>query len=252
MKYDQTALCAEAAARFRTACPDLVAQSELDTVQGLLAAKELALATLPHPHDVVVAVVIGGLDLTSWTAATCTFALGLAPEHATAWRRSLTRTLFLAGNPANLLDRFPFAHLAGECAWTTPGPAQDTVGLRRLLKAFEAPHELPVGPPVSLVVPPHGAARSVGGHREMHIAASGVSIARALVHINHLLVEAVLDGRIAPGDRLTLRPVPHVFKGPYDFDAVRVDIDTANPDRLRVYAALTRRTNEPSQERRNP
>ncbi|MFJ9562648.1 DUF6182 family protein [Streptomyces fuscichromogenes] len=248
MRLDQPALRAEAAARFRTSCPDLVRQTELDTLHGLLAAKELALSTLDHPNDMTVAVVTSGLDLASWAAATCAFAGGLDPALVCAWRRSLTRTVFLAGNPVNLRDRFAFGHVAGDCAWTTPGPSADTAGLRRMLKAFEAPRELPVGPPVTFAVPVTGQARREDGrgaernHREIQVAAAGVSVARALVHLGHLLVEAVFDGHLRAGDRLTLRPVPHVFGARESFQALRVDADTdaAHTGRLRVYAALTR------------
>ncbi|MCX5150877.1 DUF6182 family protein [Streptomyces sp. NBC_00320] len=246
MRLDQPTLRAAAAERFRIARPDLVPRTELDTLTGLLAAKELALTTLDHPQDVVVAVVLSGLDLAAWAAATCAFALGLDAAQADAWRRSLTRTFFLAGHPANLQDRFAFGHVAGDCAWTTPAPSQDTSGLRRLLKTFEAPRELSVGPPMTFEVPQAGEARPAGGHgraagdREIHVAAAGVTVARGMVHVGHLLVEAVFDGHIRAGDRLTLRPLPHVFGRREDFQALRVDTDSAHPDRLRAYAALTR------------
>lgn len=64
----------------------------------------------------------------------------------------------------------------------------------------------------------------------------------ALVHLNHLVVEAALDGLITPGDRLTLRSVPSLTGATAPFAALRVDVDRTRPDRLRAFAALTEET----------
>ncbi len=180
------------------------------------------------------AVVIGHLDLREWIAATIAFAAGLEPRRARAWRASFTRTIFLAGSPANLCDRFPFDHLspARTVAWLGPGPDAESEGLRRLLKLWSGPGPVSAWVPPSMDVP--GGDRS---HRELYLATAGVNVAGCLIHLNHLLVEAVMDGMIGPGDRLTVRPVPRLTGIEMPFAALRVAPEEPGP--LRAFAGLT-------------
>ncbi|GGP66855.1 DUF6182 family protein [Streptomyces melanogenes] len=231
-----------AAARIRAARPELADAHDLTSAEGLIAVRARIAEEAAAPEHLA-AVVVGRFDLASWARATCEFALGLGPEQAAAWRRSFTRTVFLAGNPDNLRERFSFAHFAddGSAAWTGPGPAADSAGLRRLLKLFDGPRPLPVRADTVVEVPPRAGRRPDRPpvHRELHIAASGCRVSDALVHLNHLLAEAVLDGLIRPGDTLTIRHVPRLTGLTDHFAALRVDTDPTLPGRLRAAAGLT-------------
>jgi hypothetical protein len=77
--------------------------------------------------------------------------------------------------------------------------------------------------------------------RELHLAVAGVSLSDTLVHLHHLLAEAIFDGLIVPGDRLTLRQLPRLADT-RPFAALRADVDRAYPNRLRAYAGLTEET----------
>ncbi|MER5396086.1 DUF6182 family protein [Streptomyces sp. NPDC002599] len=246
------------ALRERLSCahPELASRHDLSTTEGLAAAG----AASAEADTTLVAVVVRDLDLAAWAGQTCAYALGLDAAQGAAWRRAFTRTVFLAGNPAELGARFPFARIAQDAsvAWTAPGPPAATAALRRLLKLLQAPAEVPNGGDIAFEVPhptlqvPHPVLRvpgpasggapapscpPVGG--VVHLATVGCTMSAALVHLNHLLTEAVLDGLIAPGDRFVLRRVPRLVAGQEPFDAVRVVPDERVPDRLQLSAALT-------------
>ncbi|MFJ8589465.1 DUF6182 family protein [Streptomyces sp. NPDC093595] len=269
MTPTQERLRQAAAARIRTARPDLAVRFDLASADGLLAAQAAIQATAqgaaqgsgsgsgsvpgegdgggpaPDTDDTVAAVVIGRLDLAQWARSTCAFALSLTGERAALWRRSFTRTVFLAGNPANLRDRFAFAHTAddGSAAWAGPGPASETAALRRLLKLFHGDAALPAAPDLTVRVPGRaGAAGRPPVHRHLYLATAGCSVSEALVHLNHVLAEAVLDGLITHGDAVTIRQVPRLMGVPASFAALRVTADTTLPGRLRAAAGLTEET----------
>ncbi|MFI6108916.1 DUF6182 family protein [Streptomyces sp. NPDC051310] len=266
MTPTQERLRQAAAARIRTARPDLAVRFDLASAEGLLAAQAAIQGAAqgsgpapgegdgggrsgsgpaPDTDDTVAAVVIGRLDLAQWVRSTCAFALSLAGERAALWRRSFTRTVFLAGNPANLRDRFAFAHTAddGSAAWAGPGPASETAALRRLLKLFHGDAALPAAPDLTVRVPGRaGAAGRPPVHRHLYLATAGCSVSEALVHLNHVLAEAVLDGLIAHGDAVTIRQVPRLMGVPASFAALRVTADTTLPGRLRAAAGLTEET----------
>lgn len=229
------------ARRVRAVRPDLFAEADLSSPAALHAARaELA----DRQRDgVSVVCVIGALRLADWIRESCRFALSLPAESAERWRRDFTRTVFLAGSPASLRDRFTCDHLApdGAVAWTGPAPEGATAGLRRLLKTFQGGRpQTGLGEPAVVELPAgDGPMERWPVHRELHIATARVTVASALVQLNHLLAEAVMDRVIGPGDRLGLRFVPHLT-GPADaFAALRVDTDPGCPQRLRPYAALT-------------
>jgi hypothetical protein len=229
--------------------PDLASGHDLSTTEGLTAAGSASAAS----DTTLVAVVVRDLDLAAWAGHTCAYTLGLDATEGAAWRRAFTRTVFLAGNPAELATRFPFARTAEDmsAAWTAPAPPGATAALRRLLKLLQAPAEVPNGGDIAFGVP-HPTLRvpgpSTGGARApsrppvsrvVHLATVGCTMSAALVHLNHLLAEAALDGLVAPGDRLVLRRVPRLVEGREPFDAVRVVPDERVPGRLRLAAALT-------------
>ncbi|MEU0805119.1 DUF6182 family protein [Streptomyces sp. NPDC005970] len=246
MKLSQDLLRAEAARRVRVARPDLAADLDLSTAAALSRVHARIQESADTDTDALLAVsVVRRFELAEWTRATCEFAIGLAPERLAAWRRSFSRTIFLAGNPDNLGDRVRFDHIAedGSAAWTGPAPAGASAGLRRLLKLFDGSHGLPARPDTAVRIPEAiGPRHRPPVRRELYVATAGTSVADCLVHLNHLLVEAVLDGLIAPGDTLVVRQVPRLvgLSGPYA--ALRVGAEREHPDRLRAYACLTEET----------
>jgi hypothetical protein len=193
--------------------------------------------TAPPDTDTAVVCVLRRLDLPTFIAGTCEFAATLPADRVADWRRAFTRTIFLAGNPDNLRDRFSFHHgdPGGAIAWTAPATLREHAPLRRLLRLFDGGGALP--PAVTVRVP--GPEVRPAEH-DLYLASTGVTVGECLVHLGHLLAEAVFDGLLAAGDRLVVRPVPCLIgvTGPYE--ALRVAEDPHDPDRLRAYAALVR------------
>ncbi|WP_369381163.1 DUF6182 family protein [Streptomyces sp. cg36] len=247
MPLTQRRLHAEAVRRLREARPELVRPAGEPDLAALLAVRE-AVAAEPGADAAQAVAVVHHLDPVAWVREAAVLALGLPPGTAAAWRRSFTRTVYLAGNPRNLLGRYSFDHLAedGSVGWCAPAPAGSTAGLRRLLKLFTSTAPFPVRPPGTVTVPSvparHDGPTRAPVHRDVYVAVSGVPLPLGLVHLNHLVVEAVLDGLVAPGDRLTLRSVPSLAGADIPFAALRVDVDRAHPHQLRAYAALTEET----------
>ncbi|MFJ6676181.1 DUF6182 family protein [Actinosynnema sp. NPDC091369] len=236
MSLSQELLRAEAVRRLRAVRPDLAAGADHST-RTLLRAQ--ALVDADEPGQVLTAVVLRRFDPVGWVRATCAFAQRLTPEQAAGWRRSFTRTVFLAGNPVNLRERFAFDHIAedGSAAWLGPVPAAATATLRRLLKLFTGSRAVPTQLPSVVEVPGRPAGAPVW--RDLYLATAGVTVAESLVSLNHLLVESVMDGLLAPGDRLVLRPVPRPAGITTPFAALRVGLEQADPERLRCFAYLT-------------
>ncbi|WP_399087655.1 DUF6182 family protein [Streptomyces sp. BBFR2] len=236
----QDCLREQAALRIRVARPDLAARHDLTSYDGLTAARSDISAE--GDAGTMAVAVLRNVDPVRWVRDTCVFALGIGPEQAERWRTSFTRTVFLAGNPAQLRERFRFAHVADDCsaAWTAPGPAAATSSLRRLLKLFNAPAGLTARPDTLVEIPdgdrPPGRPRAL---RHLYLATAECTVSEALVHVNHVLVEAVLDGLIAPGDRLVVHQLPRIAGLPARLASVRVTPDKHLPGRLDVAAGLT-------------
>ncbi|MDN3352434.1 DUF6182 family protein [Actinomadura sp. DC4] len=224
----------EAVRRLRAARPDLAHGRDLSTVSGLAAVQREVGA------EVMAVSVVGRFDLLPWIRGTCAYAAGLPPSLVPAWRRSFTRTIFLAGNPGNLADRFSFAHVSedGGAAWTVPDEESALMPLRRLLKLFDGPGSLPAQAPLTVGVP--GSAVRAPVRRALYVAVAGITVAEVMVHLNHLLCEAVLDGLLACGDVLTVRPVPRLSGVTEPFAALRVGGEEGRADRLRAFAGLTK------------
>lgn len=236
MNLSQQLLREHVARRIARHRPDLARSHDLATVDGLAAVE----AGLAEDAGTAVVAVVRRFELAAWIRGTVAFAAGLDPDLTEPWRRSFTKTLFLAGNPANLAGRFAFAHTdgTGSLAWTAPAPAARHLQLRQLLRAFAGGRELAVDGDVVVDLPGGQAAAPV--HRVLHLAGPGLTVDRAMIHLNHLLVEAVLDGVVAPGDRLTVRRVPRLVGVPGPFDALRVAVDPAGPGRLHAVMSLTK------------
>ncbi|HEU5475258.1 MAG TPA: DUF6182 family protein [Actinophytocola sp.] len=235
MTLTQRLLHDHAARRIIRARPELAQVRDLSTVDGLTAVQQDA-----GDEDTAVVAVVRRFDLVSWVRGTVAFAAGLNRRRAQEWRRAFTRTVFLAGNPANLTTRFDFAHVAetGAMAWTAPASAAAHRPLRRLLRTFPGTRDLTLGGDVVIDLPGEPPAEPM--RRVLHLAGSGLTVAGALVHLGHLLVEAVLDGAISPGDRLTVRQLPRLVGVPGPFDALRVGVDPADPDRLHALMSVSR------------
>ena len=242
----QEMLREELAQRIAAARSELAARLDLSSPDGLLAARREILQAA-QDAKVLAICVLRSFDLPTWVRATCEFAGQIGPDAAAEWRRDFTRTVFLAGNPSNLVDRFALDHVTedGSAAWQGPAPVGDSATLRRLLKLFDGSAELPASPPAVVRV---GDGRAGEGRtpvgRDLYVATAGVTTADCLVHLNHLLAEAVLDGLIGPGDRLTVRQVPWLSGLAGPFAALRITDSPNRPTELRVYAALTEETHD--------
>jgi hypothetical protein len=233
MTLTQEVLHHQVAQRIRVARPELV---DRDLSPAGLASVRQEIAT-PSETTTAVVCVLRRLDLAALIAGTCTFAAMLPAERVADWRRSFTRTIFLAGNPDNLRDRFDFQYTDpdGAIAWTLPATLREHTPLRRLLRLFDG-SGAPSPVPLTVRVPGTGT-RQV--EHDLYVAS--VTVGDCLVHVGHLLAEAVFDGLVSGGDRLAVRHVPRLVGMPGPFEALRVAADLDNPDRLRAYAALARR-----------
>jgi hypothetical protein len=231
--------------RLRVARPDLADHSVRAAKDMLKDSVKDSVKEEARAEGVAAIAVVRDVRLPSWVRETCAFALALTPERSDAWRRSLTRTLYLAGRPDNLRERFAFTHVAadGTAAWAGPDPDRTTTGLRRLLRTFRGHRLLTAWHPETVELPcPQGDMEREPVHRDLYLATAHLTLADALVHLGHLLAESVIDGTLGPGDRLTLRSVPHLTTLATPYAALRVDTDRLRPDRLRAYAALTQET----------
>jgi hypothetical protein len=193
-----------------------------------------------------VAVVVADVRPDVFVAATIGFASAVPAELAAAWRRTFTRTVFLAGLPETVADRHPPAWAApdGSLSWHGPAPAGHLLGLSRLLRAFHGPAPLSPPAPFTVTVPGPG----TGHVAEATIATAGVSVADHLVHTHHLIAEATLRGLVRPGDTVRVAHRPELDAGSVrdDLDPARAAVvqtritrDHRDPGRLRLYALLT-------------
>jgi hypothetical protein len=233
MTLTQEVLRDRVADRIRVSRPDCSGR-DLSTYARLLSVQREA----DEDGGPVAVSVLARFEPASWIRGTCAFAMGLTGAQVPAWRRSFTRTIFLAGNPANLADRFDFAHVAEDssAAWTAPSAHAATDTLRRLLKLFEGTADLPAWDELLVRLPGRG---DQPVRRALYLTTAGMTVADSLVHLNHLLVEAVLDGLLRPGDELLVRQVPRLVGIGERFDALRIGPDPAGVDRLRAFAGLT-------------
>lgn len=195
------------------------------------------------PPGLSVIVVLSALDPAAFVTGALRFTLGLDRDRAATWMRAYTRAVFLAGNPANLRDRFPFRHVTpdGRVAWTDPGDPDAHTGLRRLLRTFHGTTPLDLPPLVDVDVP---GAPPTGTAHDLYVAAG--TAGRYLVDVHHTLAEAVLRDIVRPGDRLRVRHMTDMtgLAGPPEYARV-----IATPDgdgRLRPVTWLTRADGVPA------
>lgn len=214
----------------------------MDTDHALRAALRARLDRTPtsgDEGDVVVLAVLRSFDAEVFVSSALGFARSLEPATAAEWRRAFTRTVFLAGNPANLAARVAFVHTSddGSVGWVGPATPDSVIGCRRMLKRFEATR--PVGQLPDHTITPSDAVTAAGRTFRLDVATEGLTVSEYLVHVNHSIAEAVIDSRFTAGDRLTVHhtgrlnadEVPQAI-------AVRVHRDDVEPTRLRAYTAL--------------
>ncbi|MEU9639472.1 DUF6182 family protein [Streptomyces tendae] len=200
----------------------------------------------PAPRELTAVVVVEDIDPAAFVAGAASFALALEPGSRAGWYRAFTRTVFLAGRPGSVAGRHPHRRLApgGGLAWYGPATRRELSALSRLLRTFQGPLPVDVPPgPLAVRVP----GRPSGHRVEMTVATGGVRSDAYLVHVHHLVAEAVLRGLVGPGD--AVRVEHRDVLAPQDFRAAldpgrattvqtRISRDGTDPDRLRLYGVL--------------
>ncbi|MFJ8630162.1 DUF6182 family protein [Streptomyces sp. NPDC093568] len=201
----------------------------------------------PAPPGLAVVVVVADLDPVEFIAGAADFALRIPDAQRDGWYRTFTRTVFLAGRPASVAARHPYRHATpgADLAWYGPATRRELRPLSRLLRAFQAPAPIavPAGPlTVTVPGPPSGLIVDAA------VATGDVSSGAYLVHVHHLITEAVLRGLLRPGDTLRVEHADTLDIA--DFPAVldparaasvqtRITHSGTEPDRLRLYGVLT-------------
>ena len=188
----------------------------------------------PGTAESAVLVLLRSVRLADLVHGAREFAAALEPAAAAAWRRSWTRTLFLFGNPANLIPSIAARVVApgGSAAWLGPFPGARRPGVSRLLKPVsgglpELPRDLDLP--------------GTGPRRVLQVAVGGLRLVDYLVHLHHTLAEAVLLGRLRPEEplRLSHRPAlgPDPGGGPPAY--ARVLPEPGGSGRLRLHTWLS-------------
>jgi hypothetical protein len=200
----------------------------LDALEAQLAAR------VADPERLQVAVVIQRFDPVGFVTGTLRFVSALSREQRASWHRELTRTLFLVGSPARLRERFAFDHCleSQEMAWIGPKPARSLLPLVRLLKPLRTAEARPFR--TTLV---RGARPTAP--RELCLASAGLRLEETLIHLNHLLAEAIIEGQLQAHETLLLRQVAtieSVARGA----TVRVGRAGSAENGLTAYASLER------------
>jgi hypothetical protein len=193
--------------------------------------------------ELYVVVVVRDLDPAAFVRGTLEFALGIPTELRDPWYRTFTRTLFFAGNPLSVAERFEFSHVApgGEIGWLGPAGRGALLGVRRMLRLFRAPARAALPATLALTVP---GGPPTGRSATLRVATAGVSTQEYLVHLNHTLSEASLRGLLGPGDALKLLHTDELAPteaGSHDGrrTQLRIGEDARRPGWLRLYASLT-------------
>jgi len=191
---------------------------------------------LAEPSDAIHAlVVLDGFDLAEYVSGTLEHLAQLDRETLERWHRNFTKTMFMLGSPERIASRFDIVrHRGAHIAWTVPGDSKAHLGLRRLLKPlFTA--QLPTLPD-RLEVRVPGAA-SQPRRLELRIARAR-TLESYLVHLNHTLCDAFIEGSLRPGDVLTIVNTGAIHELPEPRLYTRVHLDEADRTRLAAHAWL--------------
>ena len=190
------------------------------------------------------AVVVADFDPADFALGAIGFALAVPAELGSAWHRTFTRTIFLAGLPGTVAIRHEPAHVTpgGTLSWPGPAGRKGLKDLSRLLKTFQAPAPMDAADTTVTV-----AGEPTGRTVEAYLAVGGISVRDYLVHAHHLLAEATLRGLIGAGDVVRLRhrlglddPHSRSLLGPALAGTVqtRITHHYADPESLRLYGVL--------------
>lgn len=193
--------------------------------------------------DIAAIAVIRDFDPAAFARSSLAFAFVLPEEWRNKWFSAYTRTIFLAGNPANIGARFPFQHVADDAshAWLGPAPSQVAMTLRRLLVLFRSEGVLRLTGEFTITAPrvTESEPTVAPPRRHIYIATAGLSASDYLVHLNHTLAELVLLGLIVPGSVVTIRHVPRLHGCREELTWLRVQRDSSDATRLRAYAGVS-------------
>ncbi|GAA2637753.1 DUF6182 family protein [Actinomadura fulvescens] len=181
--------------------------------------------------------VLRDFDAGAFVSSALAFARTLDQRQAAIWYGSFTRTIFLAGDPRNLTERHPCAYASpdGDVAWYGPGPLAEYASLRRLLRPWRGSRGVPVPFTQEISI----AGQDAAGRARLDVPAMDLTVEDYLVNVNHLVVEAALDGLLAGVGRLVIRHLPAQPGRSGDHERIRVVRDPLSPQRLRAYAFLS-------------
>jgi hypothetical protein len=198
--------------------------------------ENLAALTQAEPSDdVSVCVVLSDFDLESYVKGTLEF-LGCSPERDLGvWYRCFTKTVFLLGQPSRLRARHAFGFVAtnGLIAWSLPCAKGATADIRRQLKSLHTEQTVQVPPVISLSPTP------TGGHR-IHISIDirDLSVEEYLVHLNHTLCEAFIEGHLSATSSIVVNNAGALDELPARWLYQRIQRDPRDPTKLRRFACV--------------
>jgi len=155
---------------------------------------------LAEPSDAIHAlVVLDGFDLAEYVSGTLEHLAQLDRETLDRWHRNFTKTMFMLGSPERIAARFEIVrHRSAHIAWTVPGDSKAHLGLRRLLKPLFTAQLMAMPDRLEIRVPGTSARRL-----ELRIARTR-TLESYLVHLNHTLCDAFIEGSLRPGDVVTI------------------------------------------------
>ncbi|MEU0544238.1 DUF6182 family protein [Nocardia sp. NPDC005978] len=217
------------------------AEQRLTALATLAAAAESGGEPVDPAAGECVVAVVAAFDPADFVRACRDFAHALARPAVAAWCANFTRTVFLAGEPANLAVRHPADQVAagGAIAWYGPCPAAATAGVGRLLRPFRGPVRLAAGLELPIEPRPVPDAAPTGAYT-LIVDVSDLAVEEFMIHVNHSVAESTFTGALPPGAALTLRTVANAEFDAGQSEYRRIAVDRADPGRLRCYAALTR------------
>ena len=166
--------------------------------------------------------VVRSFDAAEFIRASVQFARGLPADLGREWLASFTRTVFLAGDPCNLSTRFPGGQLApdGESVWFSPSGLDEMQSLSRLLRPFRGPLGVPAAHGVRVVLDEESSTTV-----RLCVATDGLGVEDYLIHVNHVLAEACLQGLLdgVSAIELTHAGAIEVIEEPYSYLRVLPD-----------------------------
>ncbi|MFI6165538.1 DUF6182 family protein [Nocardia sp. NPDC051052] len=181
--------------------------------------------------------VVSAFDPAVFVESGFAFASGLPAEVRNRWCASFTRTVYLAGQPENIAIRYPPDHVSadGTIAWYRPDDLGAVTGLRKLLRPLFATTGVSR---TTRAVASLNARNADTAMATLAVDSAGLTLEQYLVHVNHVVAEAVSMGMLDNRGFLRLVSVDRIdaARGPYDY--LRVAADRHDQELLRCYAAL--------------